>query len=582
MTVFALNFFFKYVTIQIKIQLGHMMEVLAPYDIERYLENTQKLSLQNNHQGILELINEQQKQHDLPSNILTFFSAEEAFYRNDYKAALQYYLKAKNTPHYEFFCFRASAYASELMNNYLKAIQFAKKSLRIRPDDYPTLAILAKTYTSIDQRDKAQIIKQKLEALKEVAPNEPEPPTQSEETHHFIPVGEQELEELNQIFSNKGSDEQSLFSRESLSHPTKHSYEKDTTPLTKEEQQHESVVLPPGCDLSSHSPKPWEREETLTKRLYVTDDETPPFFLNNKKTPSSSNKLLADYHNLYTKRPTISTNRLYSYKNKKTTDLPPTIQQIVTPTNNSYMIHWKSHGVVINPGYDFLENLHLNGQFVQDIHTVIITESPPECLEEITKLYTLSTQLSAANLGHPITFYVHPTLYETLKHQWSAPQHLYKLTDSWKIHEQIHCTTHCNNDQLCGITVSCQDAHQPRTVTYLIAETTQPTPCDILVLDMERPSSELIDTIAPKITILCNTSDHSSHEQLRHIKNLQQQLKGYSNIIPLSLDLTVNLITCQLQTAGRENSIMMSELCAVATTPSTIELIHKDNILLYT
>ncbi len=556
------------------------MKVEAPYDIEAYLERTQELSCLDQNQSILTFIEEQKEQHNLTPNLLHLFTGEEAFYQHHYKSALQQYLQAKNTLHYEFFCFRASAYLSEEINNYLKAIQFAKKALCIRPEDHPTLTLLARTYASIDQRDKAQIIKQKLEALTEDDRREEKTATDQEEPHHFIPVGEQELEELSQIFSTKEPEQTDLFSSET-STPKKHTYETDTSPEPNADWRTASVVLPPGCDLFSHSPKPWESEESLTKRLYETID-SPQFPQVPVKDHSMTNqKQLEDYHQLYRRKTNNKTDFLFSSNKLSYSSLPYPMQNLLTQPRKSFFVHWQGQGIVINPGKNFLDNLHQHSLFLQDIQAIIVTEATPDSLEELNTLYTLSSKLSALHLTTPITFYVHPRLYEYLKLQWKEHQQVYSLVNSWNIHERIHCSTCHLGSEICGINLHCKGLIRDISIVYLTGTPTELKPCDILIMDASQASAEHILAMNPKITVLYNTKAESAHKKLHHIKKLRNHIVETNRIIPLTDNLNIQLENLHIQTEEGETASDVSALCAVATSSSTIELVQKDSIIQY-
>ncbi len=75
-------------------------------------------------------------------DIKHLFCGEKAFWQDDYEKAIQYYLKAKNAPHFQFFCYRASAYLSEKLGEREKGVVYAKKALAMIPCDKATAYIL--------------------------------------------------------------------------------------------------------------------------------------------------------------------------------------------------------------------------------------------------------------------------------------------------------------------------------------------------------------------------------------------------------------------------------------------------------
>ncbi|MEN6544837.1 MAG: MBL fold metallo-hydrolase, partial [Armatimonadia bacterium] len=54
-----------------------------------------------------------------------------------------------------------------------------------------------------------------------------------------------------------------------------------------------------------------------------------------------------------------------------------------------YFIWHKGHGIVIDPGYDFLENFAAAGGRVCDVHTVILTHAHPDHTADLERLCTL-------------------------------------------------------------------------------------------------------------------------------------------------------------------------------------------------
>ncbi|MEM1282051.1 MAG: tetratricopeptide repeat protein [Chlamydiota bacterium] len=552
------------------------MKAEVSCNIETYLEKTQQLGSLNEDQRILEFIEKSKNQPYLPRNFQSLFDAEEAFYKHHFKTALKNYLKAKNTPFYEFFCFRASAYASEEINNYLKAIQFAKKALRIRPNDYTTLVLLARTYTSIDQRDKAQEIYEKLKGLSPIEERTEKKEKEQEDSHHFIPVGEQELEELSQIFAKKGPEQASLFACEASS---KHTYENDTSPVPGKDWEKESVVLPPGCDLFSHSPKPWESEESLTKRLYETNEAPKPPFIKASHLPFTNQKLIEDYYQLYRRRTNNQTNFLFSCNHSNQSLFSYPINGIVECPQKSFMIHWEGHGVAVNPGKNFLDSIHQYSLFIQDIQTILVTDPQPDSLEAIKKLYSLSAELSKHNLTSPITFHLHPTLYEQLKTQWPNHQQVYKLVKSWNIEEKMHCKTCFENKKISGVTITCKNKQQNLSITYLTQKPQTTDHCDLLIMDACNANAEEILAINPRISILYHTNSELAHERLHGIRKLQNHLTASIPIIPTTNYLNVQLRDLSIQTEEGQNSYDVSDLCAVATSQSTIALVPKQSVI---
>lgn len=502
------------------------MNVKAPYNIENYLESIELLNRQNRFDRILELIMEQKTLNAPHPPLLLFFSAEEAFYKRNYKTALQSYLQAKTISYYEFFCFRASAYVSESMRNPLKAIQFAKKALRIRPHDCATLALLAKAYTTIEQPDKAQIIQKKILSLTD---NPPESFPSQPEQAHFPPVGEEKLEEFSQIISPKGADEaMGLF-----------------------------------------------REPKLSGCRNQKENNAEPYMLGEKRE-----RQIEEYHSLYQRRVHSHTNFLFAGYEKKILKHPPPLQNLLPFCRKSYLIHWQGCGIAINPGQNFLDHLHHSSLFLQDLHAVIITEPAADSLEELNNLCILSSKLSALHLHTPLTFYIHPSFYPHFKRRWPTYQQIYTLTDSWNIHDTIQCNTYRTCDHIHGIHIQCKNSSGQTSLAYLHDKPTDLHPCDILIMNSLHASAAYIQAIHPKITILYNLMQ-SSYEELRQIKLLQEQLAGTSKLLPCPAHLKMQLASYLFETGDGEPPLDICNLCAIATSPFTIELVSKQLLLNY-
>lgn len=75
--------------------------------------------------------------------------------------------------------------------------------------------------------------------------------------------------------------------------------------------------------------------------------------------------------------------------------------------HGGFFIRWKGEGIVLNPGPDFLEQLHSLKFSLRDIHTVIMTSSLPENWAGLRSIYEGHCQLHrAAPSEHMIHYYI--------------------------------------------------------------------------------------------------------------------------------------------------------------------------------
>lgn len=153
-----------------------------------------------------------------------FLKGEEAFYRGDFKVALECYLASRDLPLFHFFCYRASAYVSMELSRFKKAIHFAKKALDVCPKDYMTLTLLRRLYLEEEDTEAAEGISEKIESIVSkyltsegsdtTEFNQEEPSLLSDsEIQRSVGIGEQEMKELTNLFieDNKTEDDFPMF-----------------------------------------------------------------------------------------------------------------------------------------------------------------------------------------------------------------------------------------------------------------------------------------------------------------------------------------------------------------------------------
>lgn len=71
-----------------------------------------------------------------------------------------------------------------------------------------------------------------------------------------------------------------------------------------------------------------------------------------------------------------------------------------------FYVHYKGIGIVIDPGINFIENLHNANLFIQDIHAVIVTHDHIDHNNDLRKIFDLSYQTK-----HDVSFFLDKLTY---------------------------------------------------------------------------------------------------------------------------------------------------------------------------
>ncbi len=100
-----------------------MTTVVEVDPIQKYLDEVHRLNIVADEepqemQNLLNYIVEQQSTHESSPDHESFFKGEYAFYQENFEQALVHYIKAREIPHFEFFCYRVSAHISFTQENY--------------------------------------------------------------------------------------------------------------------------------------------------------------------------------------------------------------------------------------------------------------------------------------------------------------------------------------------------------------------------------------------------------------------------------------------------------------------------------
>lgn len=398
-----------------------------------YLKKTQQLGLSSNPDFVIGYI---QNLLDLPQD--PFFEllllGDLAFYTNDYKSALKYYLQVKEIPDSPFYCHRASAMLSSELGHKTKALVFAHKALKIHPEDPCTLKILEALLKALDEK-KAKEVREFHERICSCKNLESLPLLVSEIRN----LAEQNLKEL---MAAPEKETEELFA---LGTPAKEKEHK-TRILEDGEMTYKSLDSPIAKDVLKEflteaafkQRVPTQESIELSKINALLEEHAISSKLLHQKSHQGMSgnsletgmiskleefsrryqKLLEDYLEEVSSRVNCQDNCLFAFNtwSKDIKDLP--IPSHLDPRKNvsdGIFLRFKEKGIAINPGRHFLEELHKRSFSLLDINYVIVTHSKREVLQDIAHIYDLTTQLNRL-LGKPhvIHYYFNRATYQEM------------------------------------------------------------------------------------------------------------------------------------------------------------------------
>ncbi|CRX39090.1 tetratricopeptide repeat protein [Estrella lausannensis] len=398
-----------------------------------YLKKTQQLGLNSNPEFVVGYI---QNQLDLPQD--PFFElllqGDLAFYTNDYKSALKYYLQVKDITDAPFFCHRASAMLSSELGQKTKALVFANKALKLHPEDPCTLKILEELLKNFDE-EKAQQVRDLHDKIRSCKDLESLPLLFSD----IRSLAEQNLKEL---MSAPEKETEELFA---LGAPSKDKEHKNRT-LEDGELTFKSLDSPIAKDMLKefltestlkHRPPPPESLELSRITAMLEEHATSSKLQHPKYSDGLTGrslesgmilkleeysrryqKLLEDYLEEVSSREKCQDNCLFAFNtwSKDIKDLPiPGHLDPRKSISDGIFLRFKGKGIAINPGRHFLAELHSRSFSLLDINYVIVTHSKREALQDIAHIYDLTSQLNRL-LGKPhvIHYYFNRATYQEM------------------------------------------------------------------------------------------------------------------------------------------------------------------------
>lgn len=309
-----------------------------------------------------------------------FLQGEQAFYSERYEKSLYFYLKAKSIPNYEFYCFRASAYAAQAKGLIEQAKLYIEKANQLFPNDPSTRAI-ASFLTLPTQIVNAHVQEEEVKFT-------------AESTNHD-PFKDQEI-----IMNTDAS---------VFSFPKSH--DPATTAALTERLYPGPSEEPLFASITDVIPKQAEEENALAASL--------------QSFKKSQSELLISYLQQSKQRQREQDHCLYILQGwnfiaedeSPASNVPYLLTENLRKTTGGYFIRWNGKGIVINPGKNFLDNFHRAGLHVKDIDFVIVTSEHPDVYADIRQIYDLNYHLNRVSNEHQIIhYYLNQKAHQELAH----------------------------------------------------------------------------------------------------------------------------------------------------------------------
>ncbi len=378
-----------------------------------------------------------------------FFSGEEAFYQQFYEKALKHYLKATSIPHFHFFCYRTSAYLFDDAGNKDKALGFARKALKIYPDDFPTLLLLDKLLKGSEQIEEVFEIRQKIKLLEKEAfsklssekfeEKEPEKiefaeiATQTStgaknseffQNNPFNPM-ELPMNTESDIFSSPRSEDpsqiQALTKR--LYSPYNRAESHDPY-LPKEETPPDLTAYEELKRLASSSQNLESTKNYIANEMGLDLKALQALEHQIKSFQLSQTEAIHNYLELAKSRPKQHDFSFHYLNGWPYSPVPPTPynqQILLTETSRratgGLFIRWNGKGIAINPGPSFLHHFHQQGLHIRDINFIVVTGDQRDCYADVKEIYDLNYQLNKASPELQIIhYYFNQKAFQDLSH----------------------------------------------------------------------------------------------------------------------------------------------------------------------
>lgn len=392
---------------------------MHPQSLESYLPHVQQISrrLESEPGALQELLQTIERFKDLSGNdrsLDEFFKGEYAFYNGHYERALNHYLQAKGMAHFEFFCFRASAYVFKGKGEVDKALKFVKKALGVFPEDHLSQVLFRKLLT-------------------------PDAPSR-------LTISGKEIEELAGIFEARPSEEELFASEETPEKPLQKPVECNPpqASFSSADLKTQETFMNADTNLCTYaSSMDPTVKAMLTERLYAFSKQSqfvpPQVTADRAKMKDQKDELDIAVQNFNDLQARALTTYVEGWKqrimvpecclmifhgwNEQPGNLPKSssegvpflLSESLRKPSGGFFLRWNGKGIVINPGKHFLQNFHRYGLHINDIDIVISTHDQQETYSDIREIYELNAQLNrGANELHAIQYYLNQSVYQDL------------------------------------------------------------------------------------------------------------------------------------------------------------------------
>lgn len=542
--------------------------MLNQVSLEHYLIEIQQLTHQaaaneRDRTDLITLIDRHLEEITEDSAQRWFLLGERAFYQKQYKIALKHYMKAKDVPHFHFFCYRTCAYLFDADRNRTKALEFIKKALAQQPNDWASTALCTALLATSEEQDN-----------KTPAAND----TLDHESPTSIALGVEEFDELSKLFQD-----------EEEAPP-----QRDIMPLIPQLQ---TAELGQALERRIAS---FQEEQKRRLRDYIAQ--------RHHKIPHQD-YLFHVIEGWQDQHSTAHHSSAYS-----------ALEQRRQETAEGYFLKWRGKGIAINPGTNFLHTLHRQGLRIDDIDCVIVTREQHAILAEVKEIYDLNTLVNTAQeplhiihyyLSHP----VHEMLGRSLKPHFKQERHtvhcleLYldspevetvAIDDGMMLHyfatgktEEMVTSIGIQLELTGPAQVASPHSH-PIKVGYVsdtpwsphLAEHLQG--CDLLIVGIGETSPEdcakqqyqenslgyfgclsLLEEVRPRLLLCCEFRGNEGDVRIEVIKKLRADFANHNTrpttILPGNVGLKVDLTTLQIFCTASQSFIDPAQVYVART-----------------
>ncbi len=94
-----------------------------------------------------------------------------------------------------------------------------------------------------------------------------------------------------------------------------------------------------------------------------------------------------------------------------------------------YLLRWQGHGIAIDPGFNFIENLYESGYSIADIDTVIITHDHLDHTADFEAIIDLIYQYNKRGTSKEIAVYLNPTTFRKYRAHLSANKNIRRVVE---------------------------------------------------------------------------------------------------------------------------------------------------------